>query len=125
MVLLSSVFSKKIPNQVSEVWAKLTDPHLLSCVDSPNANLEPFKNMLKHIHVPNNPKFHNFIKCIYEKLEMLQPDGNFNEEIILKKATYMTPELTRKCVQKSNSEKHLPKKSFILCDCVVNGLVVD
>ncbi|KAF5292524.1 hypothetical protein FQR65_LT01670 [Abscondita terminalis] len=125
ILLLSSALSKKVPSEVFDVWSKITDPYLLTCAESANASLEQIRNMLKHVHVPNNPQFHDFIKCIYEHLQMLRPDGSFSEDVILTKATYMTRELTQKCIEKSNSENNLSKKSYILCDCIVDGLAVE
>ncbi|KAF5292523.1 hypothetical protein FQR65_LT01669 [Abscondita terminalis] len=123
LLLLSPAFTKKIPQQVFDVWIPLVEPHLPHCSELSNANVTEIKNMLRLMHVPNNPEFHNYIKCIYEKLGFLKPDGNFSESAILRKATYMTSELTRHCILKADSEKNLPKKSYILCDCVVNGLI--
>ncbi|KAK4887238.1 hypothetical protein RN001_003509 [Aquatica leii] len=125
LVLISSALSKKIPDRVHEVWGQLIAPYSDECVESSKVNPHQVKNMLTHMHVPNNEQFHDYIKCIYEKLEMLKPDGNFNEELILSKAHYLTKDFLIRCIKNAELEQNLSKKSYILCNCVVEGLVVD
>ncbi|KAK4887239.1 hypothetical protein RN001_003510 [Aquatica leii] len=124
-VIVSETDDSEIPDNVHDVWGQLIAPHSDQCIESSKVNPNQVKNMLTHVHVPNNEQFHDYIKCIYEKLEMLKPDGTFNEEVILSKAYYLTKDLTKRCLKKAEFEQNLSKKSYILCACVVEGLAVD
>ncbi|KAF5292522.1 hypothetical protein FQR65_LT01668 [Abscondita terminalis] len=126
LVLLSPSLSKKIPDEVRKTWNEITAPHLSYCLKHSNISADEAESMLESAHIPNKERFHNYLQCIYEKSGMLQPDGNFNLNVIYSKSKPIKQEaLLKKCVEKTENEKHLAKKSYLLCICIVDGLAED
>ncbi|KAF5271060.1 hypothetical protein FQR65_LT00479 [Abscondita terminalis] len=116
---------KQVSLYVQNIWKNLTDPYQSECIENSTINLIYSDIMLENAYVSNSLSFGCYLKCIYEKIGVLKPDGEFDFYGILNKMSYMTEEVTRRCIDEGKDETDVCLKSLIVCSCAVNAFSID
>ncbi|KAF5271052.1 hypothetical protein FQR65_LT00471 [Abscondita terminalis] len=117
--------SKQIPSEIKKTWHDLTDKHEKVCLDESKTKSEYIKMMVEEAQVTNDKSFGCYLNCVFRKLGIIMTDGEFDVKSILSKASYMTPELTNKCVDESKKDSDACQKSLTAANCTVSGLSVN
>ncbi|KAF5271062.1 hypothetical protein FQR65_LT00481 [Abscondita terminalis] len=116
--------SKQLPSNVKQIWKDLTDSYVLECVGDSITNMIDAELLIEHAYVSNSRRFGCYMKCIYRKIGIFKPDGEFDSIAILSQMSYMTKNLTQTCIGEAKVGSDGCWKSLIIADCVVNGLSI-
>ncbi|KAF5297948.1 hypothetical protein FQR65_LT09859 [Abscondita terminalis] len=95
--------SGEIPSKVAEEWNNLISPFKDECLPKSKNDQEEVDDIIKQAHVKDNINICKYLKCLYEKLNLFGPDGEIMESAIVETFSYMTPTITRKCVEETAS----------------------
>ncbi|KAF5287962.1 hypothetical protein FQR65_LT12139 [Abscondita terminalis] len=119
---MAFVHSTKLLSHDHSVWSNLTNEYVEECVLISKVSPSLVDEILIHADVPDDKNLHCYLKCIYEKIHFLLPNGEFDEDEIVEKAHYANPEITEKCIEVADFEKELCRKSFLFGRCVLHEL---
>ncbi|KAK5647399.1 hypothetical protein RI129_002291 [Pyrocoelia pectoralis] len=124
LILISVCFisvDAKISEYAISRWGSLISPYNEGCIKDSGANPDDVNELLT-AKFPYTKPIRDYILCIYLKLEMILPNGEFQECLTLKKGDYLTYKLLRKCIEEAKYEMDLSMKSSIFCYCILSGL---
>ncbi|KAF5271058.1 hypothetical protein FQR65_LT00477 [Abscondita terminalis] len=116
---------KHIAPDVKNIWKNLTDPYQNVCLGHSPINSVHSEVMIKNAYVGNSKSFGCYLKCVFEKIDVLKPDGEFDVHAILDKLPYMTENITQKCIDEGKGETDGCLKSLIVGNCAVKAYGVD
>ncbi|KAK4879396.1 hypothetical protein RN001_007542 [Aquatica leii] len=119
--ILHKVGDNISPYAVS-IWKGLTQAHNNECVKISKTNPDYIEKMLIDVHIVNERSFHCYMKCIYEKLNFMLPNGDIDVNYVLEKAPYMTRELTVKCAMEAKRVEDFCDKAYNVMHCVIHNL---
>ncbi|KAF5271064.1 hypothetical protein FQR65_LT00483 [Abscondita terminalis] len=120
--LLNSSASNKLPRDVIMIWKNVTNAYHKECLSISNANPNLINLMLERANVPDDVSLGCYLRCVYEKMGVLEYDGKFNLATIMNKCPYMTEEITVRCTTASKNVQDLCQKSLVTCNCTVIAL---
>ncbi|KAF5271059.1 hypothetical protein FQR65_LT00478 [Abscondita terminalis] len=116
---------KRIVPHVLDTWKNVTDLYQNDCLGVSPMISGYSENMNNNAELPNDRSFGCHIKCLYKKIGVLKPDDEFDFNAILDTLTYMNEEVTRKCIDESESQTDACLKSLIFGKCVVNTFSIE
>ncbi|KAF5296843.1 hypothetical protein FQA39_LY12361 [Lamprigera yunnana] len=123
MVLLSLTSAADISPFALNIWNDLIKDFHDECVAISNANPEQAKSIVRDIAVLKDRSVHCYLKCLYEKIDFLLPNGEFNKNDVVYEAHHLGIEGSKKCAADANPEKDVCTKAYIFGKCVVDMLV--
>ncbi|KAF5271066.1 hypothetical protein FQR65_LT00485 [Abscondita terminalis] len=122
-ILLNTSSSAKFPLEIKKVWNSLTIKYQDECLYLSKTNPDYPRLMVENGYVPNDLSFGCYLRCIYEKTGALKPDGQFDITIILRKVSYMSENLSVRCIREAENEDDFCKKSLIAGNCTVMAII--
>ncbi|KAB0795934.1 hypothetical protein PPYR_09995 [Photinus pyralis] len=124
ILLFSSLaLTKNVPPEMVDIWNSLVDPFVGSCASEFNIDNEIARNFFRLGQLPNDRPFHCFLRCLYENLHFLTPQGDFDYDMVVTKAHYMPPHLAEKCISETKAIMDICGKSYVGAKCAIDSLV--
>ncbi|KAF5279791.1 hypothetical protein FQR65_LT03322 [Abscondita terminalis] len=114
---------KKVPLHIRQSWLALFDPLLYKCICETGVNPTlAFKSII-NTEVSSNACLKCFFKCLQIKLNIIDAiTGEFQEKEMLRQVEGLTPDIFKKCKERTNDVVDLCKKAFDMYMCVVHSL---
>uniref|UniRef100_A0A1Y1MRX2 Uncharacterized protein n=1 Tax=Photinus pyralis TaxID=7054 RepID=A0A1Y1MRX2_PHOPY len=122
LLLSSTVFSGKVPSDISEDWTKSVNKVKMECLEQGNTTVEAVDAMLATWDIPES--LNCFMTCVFEKNGFVDKDGNFTEVLLQHKG--VTQENLRKCenaVEAYNKESC--NRVYYFCTCMVSSVSIN
>ncbi|KAF5296842.1 hypothetical protein FQA39_LY12360 [Lamprigera yunnana] len=85
-----------ISPEAIKLWENISRNHNDECISTTNIDPVVLKRIVYNRTVPNDRNVYCYLRCIYEKLDFLLPNGEFDEDKIVNTATYLTHEVSKK-----------------------------
>ncbi|KAK5646355.1 hypothetical protein RI129_004819 [Pyrocoelia pectoralis] len=124
-LLFIAVQSKKLAPHVIKMWEDIVAPYYDDCVKITNVDPEIPKTMFEQEDLPTAESFACYMKCIFEKLAMVDSNNELNQEAMLKTIYKLTPAEAEKCLKESASETNICKKIHDVSACIVHRVEND
>ncbi|KAK4878875.1 hypothetical protein RN001_011381 [Aquatica leii] len=118
-VFAQTVLTKLFTDEDVHIWNNLIAPYYDDCLLEANISSEEADAIITEMHISETKEVGNYLKCLYLKLGMIKANGEIDEKVIMDKAAYMTPEITKKCKKATDFGKDVFHKSLLLGDCVL------
>ncbi|KAF5296848.1 hypothetical protein FQA39_LY12366 [Lamprigera yunnana] len=115
--------TNRVPSDVIEIWNMLVKDHNDECIANTNVDPIKIKAILIEAKIPYEENILCYIKCVYEKMNFLLPNGEFNMDELLGKASYLTQESVENCKKIANPETDVCRKSYLFAHCVIEFLI--
>ncbi|KAF5271056.1 hypothetical protein FQR65_LT00475 [Abscondita terminalis] len=111
-----------LADDVKEVWGDLINAYQEQCINFSGADPVLVTMIIEDAYVADDSSLGCYLMCIYNHLEFLGPDGEFDINLIFAKAPYMTDLFTQKCLNQAKNEPDHCQKSLIVGNCTITAL---
>ncbi|KAF5284014.1 hypothetical protein FQR65_LT13621 [Abscondita terminalis] len=118
-VVTHLVSCQHLPPEAVEEWTKLISPFENECAPKETKPHEEVDGIIKEAHVEKSLETCLYLKCLYEKLNFFGPNGEIMGNVVMEKLNYMTPNITKICVDEAAWEIGRCKKSYAFGNCVI------
>ncbi|KAF5284015.1 hypothetical protein FQR65_LT13622 [Abscondita terminalis] len=117
-VVTHLVFCHHLPQNTVEEWVNLISPFQNECLPKEAKPLEEINEIIEEAHVEKSLDTCLYLKCLYEKLNFFGSNGEIMENVVMEKLHYMTPSITKMCVDEAALEMGRCKKSYAFANCL-------
>ncbi|KAF5285303.1 hypothetical protein FQA39_LY04402 [Lamprigera yunnana] len=121
-ILTLNVSCKKIDKKILDRWHELISPHQIHCIKESNVQREDIDQLVKLGEISDTPSNGCYLKCLYEKLNLLDVNKQFDRKVIRSKFFYVDEKLADKCIKEVADEKDLCRKSYLMGRCVIKAV---
>ncbi|KAB0800759.1 hypothetical protein PPYR_06498 [Photinus pyralis] len=123
--LFVAVYTKKLSPEVIKVWEGIVAPLYDDCVKITNVDPEIPKTMFELEDLPNADSFICYMKCIYDKLSFLKPNGELDQDQMLKVIYTLKLEELQKCIADTPKSTDLCKNTHDIAACIIHRVEND
>ncbi|KAF5304154.1 hypothetical protein FQR65_LT18895 [Abscondita terminalis] len=124
-MLVCVAFAKKIPPPLVDSWNDFIGKVADVCIQETLSESETIKTMLTQNEFPVEESMHCFFKCLYEKYDIMLPNGEMVKDMMVKLIDHVTSEIANTCVDQAQSETSSCKKAHKIAACIVKVNLVD
>ncbi|KAF5296846.1 hypothetical protein FQA39_LY12364 [Lamprigera yunnana] len=122
-IIFGFASANKLPSDIIEIWNMLVTDENDDCIVNTNVDPIKIKAIFIEAKIPYEENILCYIKCVYEKMNFLLPNGDFNINELLNKAPYLTQESVENCKKIANPETDVCRKSYLFAHCVIESLI--
>ncbi|KAK5645690.1 hypothetical protein RI129_004154 [Pyrocoelia pectoralis] len=117
LIFFIATVDLKLSPEVIVDWENFHIPHFDECVKETNVDPMVARLMLRQLHLPDENEFHCYLKCIYQRNQLLTSDESDLNYDQLVNFIHLSPELVDKCIKVAKSEVEICRKTYIFVKC--------
>ncbi|XP_031327773.1 uncharacterized protein LOC116159020 [Photinus pyralis] len=121
-ISLACAASADMEEKIFQAYQKEMEPYKEKCQKETGADPLYIEVIMKTGVVSKDPKVMCFAKCMFMNVEVMDKDGKFKKEVIVKKGVAITDEMAESCMKSSESEPELCKRSHDFAICIAQKL---
>ncbi|KAF5297958.1 hypothetical protein FQR65_LT09869 [Abscondita terminalis] len=118
-IVVNLSWCQKIQKNVTQEWGGLVAPYAKDCLSETHTDAKGIDELFNGSRALIPTEMGCFLKCVYNKLKIIDSNGNFDTNYLITPDTpSMTPELVKKCTGLASDEKDLCNQALVFGNCI-------
>ncbi|KAF5297959.1 hypothetical protein FQR65_LT09870 [Abscondita terminalis] len=118
-------WTRELPDNVAQEWGGLIAPYTKECLSETDTDVKVIEPLINGGRIPMHTEMGCFLKCVYNKLKIIDSNGNFDTNFLFTPDTpSMTTDLVGKCTGLTLDKKDVCMKALVFGHCIDQNLSV-